>query len=420
MKNKILLFGLLALPSLGYAQEHFHNSDQVIVADSLKKYSNILNAMQKLKVSGYMQTQFQYGEKDASLKVGAANENNDKSFNRIGIRRGRIKFVYEEGITSATIQLDITEKGVSIKDAFIHLKDPWTGTNALRAGVFNRPFGYEIGYSSSQRESTERSTIFQTLFPDERDLGGMLVLQPAKTSPWNFLKLEAGLFAGNGIKQETDSKKDFIGHVSGKRNIGNTIQLGFGMSYYNGSVFQGTQNVYTMSGKSFVVDSLASNKGKYAKREYIGVDGQLSIKSTIGTTQLRGEYLFGTQPGNKTGSKSPNDSSLPTKDTYIRNFSGGYVILIQDFGASPISGVLKYDWYDPNTKISKNEIGQNGTDIGDLKYATTGFGLLWRVNNKTHLHAYYELVKNETTQHITGFEKDIKDNGFTFRLQYKF
>ena len=376
--------------------------------------------LQRFKVSGYIQTQLQYGEKEASLKVGTANEDKDESFNRFGIRRGRIKFTYEEGIASGVFQLDITEKGVGFKDAYLNLKDPWFGTNALRAGIFDRPFGYEISYSSSRRESPERSIVFQTLFPDERDLGGMLILQAAKTSPWNFLKLEVGLFAGNGIKQETDNRKDFIGHLSANKNLGDNAKFGLGMSYYNGGVYQGTENIYTMQDKTFVLNNDASNKGKFAKREYFGFDGQLNISSFCGITQLRGEYLLGTQPAVKTGSKSPNASALPNTDTYIRDFNGGYVMLVQDFGRLPLSAVVKYDWYDPNTKVAKDEIGKNGTDKGDIAYNTLGVGLLWRASNSIRLQAYYEVVSNEKSESFAAFKNDIKDNVFTLRLQYKF
>ncbi len=420
MKRISILFSCLFIFIASYAQQEPELNPLNELEQQAQMQDDAIKILQKLKVSGYIQTQYQYGEKNASLKVGTANENNEKSFNRIGIRRGRIKFAYEEGISSTVFQLDITEKGVSFKDAYLNLKDPWFGTSALRAGVFDRPFGYEISYSSSRRESPERSTIFQTLFPDERDLGGMLILQAAKTSPWNMLKLEAGLFAGNGIKQETDNRKDFIGHLSANKNIDNNAKLGVGVSYYNGGVYQGTENIYTMEDKGFILNSDASNKGKFAKREYIGFDGQLNIISPMGMTQLRGEYLWGTQPGGKSGSKSPNASMLPNTDTYIRNFRGGYAMLVQDLGTFPLSAVIKYDWYDPNTMVSANEIGQNGTDKGDIAYNTFGFGLLWRASNNVRLQAYYELVNNEKSENLLSYKENLKDNVFTLRLQYKF
>ena len=420
MKRITILLSCLILYTVGYAQQE----KELNLIEQLEKQANkqdgAIKLLQKLKVTGYIQPQFQYGQRDAALKVGGANENSANSFNRIGIRSGRIKFSYEDGIGSAVFLPDITDEGVALKDAYLNVKDPWFGTIALRAGVFDRPFGDEISYSSSVRESPERSIIFQTFFPEESDLGAMLTLQPAKTSPWHFLKLEAGFFAGNGIKQETDNRKDFIGHLFAKKSIGAKIDVGLGVSYYNGGVYQGTKNIYTMQGKAFVLNSDVSNIGKFAKREYFGVDGQFNTTSPLGRIKLRGEYLWGTQPGSKVGSKSPNSSSLPNIDTYIRNFSGGYVIFVQDAGTTPFSVVLKYDWYNPNTKVAANEIGQNGTGIGDVTYKTLGMGLLWRVTNSVRLQAYYEFVNNEKSEKLDTYNENLKDDIFTLRMQYKF
>lgn len=418
MRKTFVLIGL-SLFTLAQAQE----TEQKRIEDIEQRTENIegiLGRLEKLKISGYLQGQFQWGEEAASLKVGSGNENPDKSFSRIGIRRGRIKFAYEEGIATGVFQLDITENGVGLKDVYLNIKDPWTRTNALRAGVFDRPFGFEIGHSSSRRETPERSTVFQTLFPDERDLGAMLILQPAQTSPWHVLKLEAGLFAGNGIRRETDSRKDFIGHLSFHKMWHNAVVLGLGISHYNGFVYQGTDAVYKMDGEEFVYDSSPSNLGKYAKRIYTGLDAQFSLKSSWGMTQLRAEYLFGQQPGTESGSKSPNYSSLPDDDTYIRDFSGGYVILVQDIGVSPFAAVVKYDWYDPNTKVSGDEIGYGGTTQADLSRHTIGLGALWHINNNLRLQAYYEFNRNEKSEYEDGWSDNLKDDVFTLRLQYRF
>ena len=417
MKNVVIVFCCLSLAMVSFAQEA-ELTPTTVLEHRMQAIDESLKVLQKFKVSGYIQTQYQWGEKDASLKVGSSNSNRDESFDRFGIRRGRIKFTYAEGIASGVFQLDMTEKGVGIKDAYLGIKDPWLGTSVLKAGIFDRIFGNEISYSSSRRESPERSTIFQTLFPEERDLGVALALQAGKASPWNFLKLEAGLFAGNGIKQETDNLKDFIGHLSAAKNIGSEVEWGIGVSYYNGSVFQGNENVYTMYGNAFVLDNNSDNKGRFAKREYIGFDGQLSVMSIFGLSQVRAEYLFGTQPATSSNSKSPNSSTPIIADTYIRDFSGGYVIFVQDLGRLPLSAVVKYDWYDPNVKVAKNDVGLNGTGFTDLMQNTLGFGMLWRVNKSIRLQAYYELSSNEKTENPNV--NDIENDVFTLRLQYKF
>ena len=421
MKRIITLYCCLCLVAAGFAQEEPELSPVERLEQQNAVIDETLNVLKRFKVSGYIQTQYQWGEKDASLKVGASNANSDESFNRVGIRRGRIKFTYEDKIASGVFQLDMTEKGVGIKDAYLAVRDPWVGAGILKGGIFDRPFGHEISYSSSRRESPERSTVFQTLFPEERDLGIIaLTLQAPKTSTWNFLKFDAGLFAGNGIKLETDNRKDFIGHLSATRNIGSAAKWGLGASYYNGSVYQGTEKVYNMVGRGFVLNEHSENKSQFAKREYIGVDGQFSIMSILGLSQVRAEYLFGSQPGSAANSKSPNSSTPIVTDTYLRNFGGGYVIFTQDFGSLPLSAVFKYDWYDPNVKVAGDEIGLKNTGVADIRYQTFGVGMLWRVNKSVRLQAYFDINRNETSGNLALYDADRKDNVFTLRAQYKF
>ena len=62
----------------------------------------------------------------------------------------------------------------------------------------------------------------------------------------------------------------------------------------------------------------------------------------------------------------------------------------------------------------------NGTGKGDISYQTIGFGLIWKINNELRATAYYEVIQNEKSKNVKGYEEDIKDDIFTFRLQYKF
>lgn len=414
---KRLTTALLALMCIAHVEAVTAGND---VPDKEPKKKEIQTPQQGgFKLSGYIQTQFQWGEEDASLKVGAANENRQEPFNRFGIRRGRLKFTYSHPIASAVFQLDITEKGVGVKDAYLNISEPWLGIFSLRTGVFDRPFGFEISHSSSSRESPERSTIFQTLFPEERDLGAMLVIKGPLGSVWNIVELRGGLFAGNGIKQDNDSKKDFIGQLVLNKSY-DKFSFGAGVSYYHGFVYQGTNTVYTIKGGGFEADTNDANAGMYAKRQYFGFDARFSIKSVLGTTTLRGEYIFGTQPGTDKSSKSPNSSSLPAGDTYIRPFGGGYTVLAHDIASTPLSVLVKYDWYDPNTKVAGNEIGTNHTGAADVKRSALGFGAAWHIMRNLKLTAYYDLVRNETSANIEGMRGDLKDNMFTLRLQYKF
>ncbi len=355
MKKIAVLCGMLTLCIAARAQEEM--TPQEALEQRTALLESTVQALQRLKVSGYVQVQNQWGGPDASLKVGTPNADPTESFTRLGIRRGRIKFTYETGLASAVFQLDATEKGVGVKDAYLNIKDPWFGTMGIKAGVFDRPFGYEISYSSSLRESPERSTVFQTLFPDERDLGAMLTLQPSKTSPWSILKLEAGLFAGNGIKQENDNQRDFIGHLSVTKDW-NRAGFGAGVSYYNGQALVAAENTYF-------------------QREYLGFDARFTLDSGLGLTKLHAEYLTGEQPG-------------------MGDFNGGYVMLVHYLGRTPMALVGKYDWFAPET----------------TRRETIGFGMFINLNPGIRLTGYYELTENKGD--------DLDDNVFTLRLQYKF
>ena len=421
--KKILVCSLLCLSTLTVMAQEVEQTPLEKTQAETERLSSLVDDLSKLKISGYIQSDLQIGQEDASLKVGAGKAATENTFTRFGIRRGRVKFAYSDlnlGVVkgSAVVQLDITEKGVGFKDAYFTVTDPWAGWTTFKAGIFDRPFGYEISYSSSSRETPERSTGCVTLFPDERDLGAMFTIQAPKGHALNPLKFETGLFAGNGIKQETDNRKDWISHLSFKKTYDN-VQWGLGTSLYLGGTYQGSAKVYEMSGKDFVAVNNAKI-GDYSTRCYYGVDGQFLLSSAAGLTTLRAEMVTGDQPGGLGDSKSPNSSSLPTADTYRRNFMSYNVYLIQDLGQTKHSLVAKYDSYDPNTKLSGDEVGLGGSGKGDVAKHNIGFGYLYRMNSNFRLMAYYDMAFNEKSKNLTGYNSDLKDNIFTLRLQYKF
>ena len=503
MKKSILtLFGCLGLAAAVTAQE-VELTPVEKLEQRIETLENANNSAQKFKVSGYIQAQYQHAETAAdgnNFKLAKAANSYESNayipgtseykgldgYDRFGIRRGRIKFSYTEGIAEGVIQLDVTDKGINddarnvvmFKDVYLSIKDPIWGTNSFKAGIFDRPFGHEIAYSSSRRESPERARIIQSLFPDERDLGAMLTLQADKNSPWNILKLEAGVFAGSGIKPQFDNHFDFIGHLSAKKTIGD-MEISGGFSAYLGGVMQCDSNLYVMKDNMFVLDNNnRSNIGGYAKRQYFGIDAQYSIITPAGLTQLRGEYIWGEHPGNASGAYNFKFTGIQTfasnpgvtpavnsSPVYMRKISGGYVILTQDLGTLPLTAVVKYDWYNPNTEVSgddiymptKNEAGDfiNGFNAeklakgeqkqtsnsdsngGELIKSNIGLGLIWKINSALKLTAYYDIVSNEKTKNIKdskiaegqpsagkitkyGYEDDRPDNVFTLRLQYKF
>lgn len=416
---------------------------------TLTRYGQELELLKRIKVSGYIQGQFQYADSSGQQSFSGGNfpAGVDKRF---ALRRARVKFQYDSQLNSKgwstsqyVFQMDMSEKGFSIKDCYIKLTDPWSGWFSLTTGMQNRPFGYEIGYSSSMRESPERGRLSQIIFPGERDLGAMITVQGPKTGNWNWLKLEAGMFNGTGARSagadasDFDKFKDFIGHISATRSaMQEKIKWGLGASYYYGGYRIDTVNVYKMGKDSaglaaFVIDrKKADNKldsisaRSEAMRVYMGVDFQFSIDWLPGITTVRGEYIQGEQPGSSSSTQSP--ATVNASDIYKRNFNGAYFYFLQNILQTPWQAIVKYDWYDPNTDVEGDEIGKKTTSdtkklsATDLKYTTLGFGLAYRWDANVKITLYYDLVKNETSENLSGYTKDLTDNVITARIQVKF
>ncbi|MDB5222295.1 MAG: phosphate-selective porin [Chitinophagaceae bacterium] len=400
-----------------------------------KSVLSVSKRFDNIRIGGYIQPQFQIagtkGTKGFSGGDFAPNVNN-----RFMLRRGRIRFDYihfnkdEKPSVQFVFQFDGSERGVFIRDFWGRVFENKYKLFAFTAGMFARPFSYELNLSSSDRESPERGRMSQILMKTERDLGAMLSFEPRiKDHPLKYLKIDVGLFNGPGLSAtaDYDSHKDFIARIGLKPfPVSKNINLSFAGSYYNGGILQNTKYAYkivnTPTGKTFMVDSSLTNIGKIAPRKYYGADIQLKIKNRKGFTELRGEYITGTQTSFANTTETP--AALPTDNStpfYIRKFNGAYFYLLQNIFSTKHQLGIKYDWYDPNSEVKENEIGKPGTNINEanIKFSTLSFGYINYVNDNLKLVLWYEKIINEKTQ-LPGYTSDIKDNIFTCRLQFRF
>jgi phosphate-selective porin len=387
--------------------------------ESYLETKSIVDALKKIKISGYIQTQFQSADVDG---IGSFSGGNFGAgiHNRLMVRRGRLKVTYDNDLTNYVLQIDVTERGFSLRDASILFTEPWMKTFALKAGVFNRPFGFEIDYSSSNRESPERSRLFQTLFPGERDLGMSLEIAP-KSGFLSMFNFKGGLFAGNGVNPEVDNQKDFIGRLGFQLPFTEeNFEIDGGISTYLGKVKRAAgKSIFTVSSPTLAA---ASASEAWADRSYLGLDAQVYYSlPLLGGFTLRGEFINGKQPGgSSTSSSSP--TALQTGDLYLRNFTGYYLMYVQNLGDKN-QLVVKYDSYDPNSNVSGDQIGQVAAaklNAGDLKYSTLGLGWVHYWDDNIRFTFYYDFVSNETSKNLAAYTQDLKDNVFTFRIQYKF
>lgn len=309
--------------------------------------------LSRLKLSGYLHAQYVHDESSVDELTGTGTRNRDQ----FSIRRGRIKFTYQVLPTARlVIQPDFTTSGVTLKDGYVELTEPWTSwKNSLIAGQFNWPFGFEIGYSSSSREMPERSRVVRALFPGERDRGVQFM---GRGFDSRFV-YQIALVNGTGTTQSTDfnRRKDFVGRVGGTFG-----PLTLGMSGYDGTD---------------LVPTVGTPQGVELDKERTGVDFQWN--TPLPGLGIRGEYIRGAERG--------------------ADVDGWYAYAIQRVGKRH-QFAIRADEYDSNTSLANNAIFTIGGS----------YIFHWDANAKIHL----------AWEHPRLERNDPEDDVVTVRLQYAF
>jgi phosphate-selective porin len=348
-----------------------------------------LGKLTKIKVSGYIQAQFE------SYQSGLVKTNEPD--NLFYIRRARVKFTYEatDGI-KFVLQPDFSTGNLSLKDAYAVASLPKLQSLSLWAGQFNRP-NYEVEYSSSQREVLERSRLIRSIYPGEREIGAKLEFVPT-TVPF---KMQIALLNGNFTGKEPkdfDTKKDLMARaVYSFRFPDSGIGIDLGIHGYNGGLRAKTNFVSDYDGS---LDSASSNTGSYLDKKWAGAEAQLYF-DVLGGLALKAEYIAGSNA-------TVGDSR--TNPYKTRKFSGYYTYLIKNIGTKN-QAVARYDYYDPNTELTGDVAGK------EAYYKTLTLAWQYYLNDNIRISLNYEIPQNEIT---SAYENDIEDNVVGVRIQAKF
>ncbi|HEX8407691.1 MAG TPA: porin [Thermoanaerobaculia bacterium] len=332
------------------------------INESLTEVRKTVGLLSKLKVSGYLQAQFVEDERSRNELTGTGTRN----FDQFSVRRARVKFTYRMTPSSRfVLQPDITSSGVSLKDGYVELTEPWTtGKHTLTAGQFNWPYGFEIMYSSSSREVPERSRAIRTLFPGERDRGLML-------SGLGFderFNYRVAIVNGTGTTQTFDANK--------RKDVVGRLGYSFGAIDVGASAYRGSDLVATNT----------TPAGREFDKERMGVDVQWA--TPIPGLGLRGEYLQGKQA-----------PASGTSRTRSQDVDGWYFYAIQNIGTRH-QVVVRVDEYDPDTNVDDNAI----------RTVNPSYIFHWDAHSK--VMASYESIESQAS--------DPDDNVFTLRYQFSF
>ena len=333
------------------------------IGEAFTELRNTVEGLNRMRLSGYIQAQYVNDERSRNE---LATSTTTRNLDQFSVRRARVKFQYQFSPTSRfVLQPDITSSGVTLKDGYVELTEPWTTwKHTLTAGQFNWPFGYEIMYSSSAREVPERTRVVRTLFPGERDRGVML----SGLGLGERLSYRVAVVNGTGTSQSFDfnKRKDVVarlGYTFGAVDVG--------VSGYRGSDLVATTTRAT---------------GVEFDKERTGIDFQWA--TPLPGLGIRGEYI--------TGKQAPASG---TSRTTSADVDGWYLYAIQNLGTRH-QFVVRLDQYDPDTDIDDNAI----------RTVNPTYIFHWDANSK--VMASYEFIKTQAN--------DPDDNVFTLRYQYSF
>ena len=432
----VMIISLLLVTQVGIAQtasdtvkgEKTSLREKIIgVEKRLDIAENKLEKRTKIRLSGYIQAQWMHFENPV-LYVN----------NTFLVRRARIKVQYKpvEGVVFV-LQPAYSTIGASLADAYVVLHDPWLKTFSFWAGQFTRP-NFAAQYSSSKREVPERSRVIRRLYPGARGIGVKLEVAPPKIPLlFQFAVLNGNEHMviddiyGENINPwavDFDPFKDLMGRLTYRFKLGNFGNLNIGINGYYG---------WIKSNSSIVLNSDYTLKknigiGSSVTRHWFGGEMQFFM-DILGGMEIRAEYMMGINayPG-AVGSFTTEDPlqltlandtltmthlTINTNEinpTIRRNFMGGYVYFIKNIGKRN-QFAFRWDFYDPNTKLSGNQIGNTKYDASTtdiIKNSTIGG------NNPV-------VVLNEITENVEDISlksgsADITYHTLTFAWNYFF
>ncbi|HLN75056.1 MAG TPA: porin, partial [Prolixibacteraceae bacterium] len=363
-----------------------------------------LSKLTKIKVSGYMQAQWQYFENPGV-----------QPNNFISLRRARLKFTYEaaDGV-KFLLQPDFLPGSVSLREAYVVLNDRWTKSFSLWAGKFNRP-NYEVEYSSSQLENLERSLVIRTLYPGEYALGAKLEYNPSMIPIHIQLALmngndglsinnSAGTNLNSNENKDIDNYKDIMVRATYNLQLGSFGGLDFGAHGYFGSLKSNA--LQTLSSDYTTIEN--AGIGDAVKRNWAGAEFQL-FADILGGLSVKGEYIAGKNAsvGYAPVAAAGTTAAVPGVANFQNNFSGYYVYLIKNLGKKNQFS-FRYDSYDPNTDIKGKDVTirqYTSPDATTLKNRVSGKSDLATTTFSLALHHYfddnlrisldYDIVQNE-------------------------
>lgn len=388
------------------------------------------NTKSSVKFSGYIQGDYEMGQKEAKLYVGNPNSNEQSYFGRFGIRRGRLKLDYglkSNPDWSIVGQITMTEKSINPFQLYFNYCHTYSFEDSkltslqvgARGGLDSYHFGLEPQEGSKARLAPEYTPYYDVMFPGVDDFmaGGHVTCFFDKASSYKHaLGLQMYLLSGNGRNSMRKSIPDL------SLDLRHTFHAGIFDAFYGASYYLG-----------YVPQTNLGDKDR-VKRNYLSLYARVGMPSCLGQTRLTGEYMSGNQPGKLhlatvTGPSISNKEYNDGKEIFSRGFWGMSLQLDHRFSFAPIGILYKYYYYDKRDILSGDELLWNkylqygyASKEADGTEQAHGIGInVFLVNDRLRMTAYYEAITSKRAPNKSfSFYDDPDNDRFTFRVQYNF
>ncbi len=388
--------------------------------------------LKPFSVTGYVQGEYQsHQDSEDQLQQGQLLLNKD----RFLLRRARVRLDADWQFAHAQLEIDgNTKNGPQMRmlHAFATLKLPRLkgGTEvkdvpvaAVTLGLFDTPFGYELGESPRTRFFMERSLASQSFFPGEPDVGikfwGGLYFVRWSIAALNGEPLDEKVgFPG----QSAHSAKDVVFKVGIDTHPRDDLQISGNVSGLRGQGFHSgldaTKNTIVwrdanedgniqpseLTGQPATAATPSVNYPHWA----FGADLQVRLKTRFGQTMAYGEVVVAS---NLDRGLYPADPVLTGID--VREV-GAYAGILQDVTRYGVVG-FRWDFYDPNSDFLDKRNGKLIPTNQTIQSFSPLIGLV--LPDRARLMFQYDVIRNHYARDVSGLPTNLKANAWTVRLQ---
>lgn len=382
-----------------------------------------------LSVSGYVQAQYQQSQLSVDqLSADGAPLNQD----RFLVRRARLRVERAWEFAYATIEVDgnnVNGLAFGLRRAEAGLL--WRGHDAsappllaIRAGLTDVPFGYELFEPNRSRLFLERTTASRAFFPGDTDFGAQV------SGAIGVFRYAVGVFDGTPVPDsepsaagvDPTSEKDLIARLGAETQPTKTVGISGGVSFLNGTGFHaGTvatkptvqwndlnANGVVDPGEITGIPGQAVTPSATFSHWAVGVDLQLRLRTPIGRGFLYGEAYIASNLDRGLDVADPVASGVSLREI------GWYVAYAQEVTRWGLIG-LRVDAYNPNGDATL----QRGVTILPVDQTITTFSPLVGLVLPDHARLVFEYdrILNQSGLSASGVPTQLREDQWALRLQ---